>query len=299
MTSKHELTRPNFLVIGAPRSGTTSLHDMLAQHPDIFMSAIKEPHFFSSLDFPFPDNDILQITKDPEAYEALFAQAGDKISGESSTYYLFDPEAPARIKAYNPAMKLIAILREPVQRAHSHYLLYDRRGKQPPFHSTVERLMAGDVGSPVYDIVRLGLYGEQLQNYYRHFPSEQLLVVNFRDFTQRPVETLEQILTHIGADASYAAQLAEAKPQNQYQVPRSQTLAKLTNNPTVLKTTMKLVPRPVLRAARNNLLLKKGAGGKEPVDAAMAAKLRAFYAADEKILADLLGTTPAKLWPKD
>jgi hypothetical protein len=263
------------------------------------MSAVKEPHFFSSFDFPFPDNDILQITKDPAAYQALFADAGDKISGESSTYYLFDPAAPARIKAYDPDMKLVAILREPVQRAYSHYLLYDRRGQQPPFRDTVERLVAGDVSSPVYDIVRLGLYGEQLQRYYQHFPKEQLLIVRFSDFTQQPVETLEKILKYIGADPSYATQLAEAKPSNQYQVPRSQALARFTHHPAVMKTAMKLLPRPALRAARNNLLLKQDAGGKKPVDKATAAKLRAFYAADEKILADLLGTTPAKLWQKD
>lgn len=283
--------RPNFLVIGAPRCGTTSLHDILGQHPDIFMSAVKEPHYFSSFDFPFPENDILQVTKDKATYESFFAEAGDKLCGESSSYYLADPKAPAKIKAYNPDMKLIAIVREPVSRAYSHYLLYDRRGKQEfSFRDTIELQLKDKPDVPdVYNLVELGRYEHQLANYYKHFPKEQILVVLFDDFTKRQVETIERILTFLEVDPTPAELLAESKPQNQYQVPRNQAIARITNNPKLMKTAMQLVPRPALRFVRNKILLKKDAA-KQPLDPAAADILKTAYKGEINQLAKLLNT---------
>ncbi|HVW23312.1 MAG TPA: sulfotransferase [Candidatus Saccharimonadales bacterium] len=281
--------KPNFLIIGAPRCGTTSLHDKLSRHPEIFMSNIKEPHFFSSFDFPFPENEIHHVTHNPDVYGRLFEDAGNRLAGESSTYYLADPEAPAKIKAYNPDMKLIAILRDPVDRAYSQYLQYERRGKQTKtFAETIELLLAEPGESPIYDLVMLGRYGEQLQRYYQHFPKKQLLVVMFDDLTKQPVETLAKILNFLGVDPSPAGRLAEAAAQNQHQVPRSQTLARLANNRQIMKVGLKLVPRPLLRFVRNNILLKKGSD-KAPLDEETALKLQDAYAADEKVLAKVLG----------
>ena len=104
---------PNLFVVGAPRAGTTSLYHYLRQHPEIYMSPLKEPHFFSHSN---PQSDT--VVKHQDAYLRLFdAARGEKLRGEASPAYLADPDAPARIKDASPEAKIVAVLREPVSRA--------------------------------------------------------------------------------------------------------------------------------------------------------------------------------------
>lgn len=288
MNMPPEPIRPNFLIIGAPRCGTTSLHDMLGQHPDIFMSAIKEPHFFAGLDFPFPDNEILKITKDPATYQALFAGADDKLCGESSTYYLADPDAPRNIHTYNPDMKLIAVLRNPIERAYSHYLVFDRHGKQPQsFYEMVdEQVRSG--GPLARNVVELGKYGSQLERYRQLFPAEQLLVLDFEELTRRPEAALTKILAFLQVDPSYAAQLAANKAKNTYQVPRNKLVAKVLGSKQLIRLGLRVLPRGFGNYVRNNILLKKSK--KAPIDERAAALLWQTYQPEMEKLNRLLGS---------
>jgi len=109
---------PNLFVVGAPRCGTTALHDLLAQHPDIYMSPAKEPHFFNGdinrafVEYQGQTND--PLTWDLEPYLRLFAGAGEQAyRGESSVYYLFSPEAVERIHGFNPKARIVIMLRDP------------------------------------------------------------------------------------------------------------------------------------------------------------------------------------------
>jgi hypothetical protein len=123
------MTLPNFLVIGAGRSGTTSLHHYLGQHPDIFVPAVKEPNFFA-----FMGEDIVVVDHydhwirqnsitDLAAYKALFDRAtAEHAIGEVSPQYLFNRRAPERIKALIPQARLIVILRNPADRAYADYI---------------------------------------------------------------------------------------------------------------------------------------------------------------------------------
>jgi hypothetical protein len=128
---------PNCIVIGAPRSGTTSVYEYLNAHPDVYMSPVKEPDFFShpSLDAVHrpdpgsahsPEVDAQRNAahqKELDRYVALFDGAGDvKIRGEASAIYLGHPTAAEQIRRYVPDAKLIAILRDPAERLHSHYV---------------------------------------------------------------------------------------------------------------------------------------------------------------------------------
>src|SRR5215210_1748036 len=133
---------PNFLVIGAGKSGTTSLYHYLRQHPDVYMSPVKEPLFFAAeggrIRFPGPDGRMISRAANPGAvtrmkdYRALFAGvSGKKAVGEASPQYLYTPEAPLRIKHYVPEAKLIAVLRNPVERAYSAFLHRTRLGREP------------------------------------------------------------------------------------------------------------------------------------------------------------------------
>src|SRR5262245_18943620 len=104
--------------MGAPRSGTTSLYEYLSPHPEVFMSPVKEPEFFSSC--PSPPS---ALDADLRRYLALFERAGDaKVRGEASTGYLAHPTAAIHVHRCVPDARLIAILRDPADRAHSHFV---------------------------------------------------------------------------------------------------------------------------------------------------------------------------------
>lgn len=106
---------PNFLIIGAPRAGTTLLYEGLWRHPEIYMSPVKEPWFFCEEE--------LQIVQDLETYRALFSEVRDEEAiGEASTIYLYSPKAPLCIKQHLPDARLVATLRNPVERAYSQFL---------------------------------------------------------------------------------------------------------------------------------------------------------------------------------
>jgi hypothetical protein len=122
------MTMPNFLIIGAAKSGTTSLHHYLKQHPQVYMSQIKEPSFFAfegtkpAIPGPWKRWAAHNFITDIQAYRSLFQGVSDEVAiGEASTIYLVHPTAPQRIRHYVPDAKLIAILRDPAERAYSNY----------------------------------------------------------------------------------------------------------------------------------------------------------------------------------
>ena len=131
------MTMPNFLLIGAGKSGTTAIYRYLQAHPQIYMSALKEPQFFAIAGQPISDFPDLrgyeqEVVTDLQSYEQLFARfAGEVAIGEASTWYLYNPQALDRIQQSLPNVKLIAILRHPVERAYSHFLFNRGIGREP------------------------------------------------------------------------------------------------------------------------------------------------------------------------
>ena len=173
---------PDFLVIGVPKAGTTALHAALARHPGLYMSAVKEPKFFLS-DGPPPargggPGDALtyreHIWRRPE-YEALFdAAPPGTLRGESTPLYLYDRAAMRRIRETLPAARLIVILRDPVERAHSNWTHLWSAGLEPIgdfVRACVEeerRIAAG--WASFWHYTGLGRYGEQLEYLFTLFP---------------------------------------------------------------------------------------------------------------------------------
>ena len=138
LDGRHRRGLPNFLVIGTGRAGTTSLYHYLAQHPQIFMSPVKEPKFFAleghSLDFRGPGDERIraETTTTLSAYRQLFDGVRDEIAvGEASTLYLSHETAPDAIARYVPDVRLIALLRDPAARAHSAFQHLTRDGWEP------------------------------------------------------------------------------------------------------------------------------------------------------------------------
>jgi Sulfotransferase family len=195
---------PDFLVIGAPKAGTTALHVALAGHPQLYMSPIKEPKFFLT-DGPPPakggPGDALTYREHVwrrADYEALFDPAPPgTLRGESTPLYLYDRAAMARIKAALPDARLIVVVRDPVERAHSNWTHLWSAGLEPvgdfvrACGEEQRRIAAG--WATFWHYVGLGRYGEQLEHLFTLFPREQVLVLRYRLMVDQPAQTLDRI----------------------------------------------------------------------------------------------------------
>jgi Sulfotransferase family len=209
---------PDFLVIGAPKAGTTALHVTLAGHPGLYMSAIKEPKFFLS-DGPPParggPGDALTYREHVwrrRDYEALFdpAPAGT-LRGESTPLYLYDRAAMRRIAATLPAARLIVIVRDPVERAHSNWTHLWSAGLEPVGDfvracGEEERRIAVGWAS-FWHYIGLGRYGEQLQYLFTLFPREQVLVLRYRLLVDEPAPALDRICDFLGVERGILAEI--------------------------------------------------------------------------------------------
>ena len=180
---------PDHLVIGAAKAGTTSLSRWLDAHPDVYVPPSKELHFF--------DRDA-QWERGVDWYATNFADAGDAASvGEATPAYLFVPEAPKRIASVVPDARLIAVLRNPVDRAYSHYWHAHEWGGEPrTFEDAVEASLRGD--ETVRPYLPRGYYLEQLQRYEELFSREQMLILRFEDLAADPVGTFRRVCGLLG-----------------------------------------------------------------------------------------------------
>jgi hypothetical protein len=203
---------PNFLVIGASRSGTTSLYHHLARHPQVYVTPVLEPRFFAfegdSLAFHGPGDELLRerVVTDLSAYAALFAGVNGQIAiGEVSPAYLTSESAPARMKRYVPGAKLIAILRNPVERAISSYRLEVLEGFEAAAQLE-EALSREDERrrnhwSYVWQYRRRGLYYTGLRRYFDTFAREQIRVYLYEDWQREEgAHLLRDIYRFLGVD---------------------------------------------------------------------------------------------------
>jgi len=209
---------PDFFIIGVPKAGTTALHVALARHPRLFLSRIKEPKFFLG-DGPPPQRGGPGDAKTfreriwrREDYEALFDDAPEgTLRGESTPFYLHDAAAQQRIAEQVPAAKLIALLRDPVDRAHSNWAHLWSAGLEPQSDFVTacrlesERAAAG--WATFWRYLELGLYGEQLERLYTRFPRQNVLVLRYGALREKPVETLDRICGFLGVDTGVLAEV--------------------------------------------------------------------------------------------
>lgn len=173
---------PNFLIIGATKAGTTSLHHYLGQHPDVFVAPTKETNFFAQESALCFSGKTVSL---PEEYAAQFAGATtQKAIGESSPAYLAVPTAPARIARMLPRVKLIAILRNPVDRAYSHYLMRRRQGREN--RETFEEVLSEPDRDPERSYTERGFYGKCLTRYLKHFSKEKIKIFLYEDLVRDP-----------------------------------------------------------------------------------------------------------------
>jgi hypothetical protein len=202
---------PDFIGIGAQRSGTSWIYACLFAHPDLFLPR-KEIHFFSRQ---------RNWQHGYEWYEELFSERHSaKAVGEWSTSYLTDVNTPTRIRARYPGVKLLASLRNPIDRAYSNYLNDITSGVVPRSLSFRAALEA----HPEY--IEQGLYARHLERYLRHFSSDQLLILIYEDGIRAPEEFIRTIYRFIGVDVSVTPTMMSRRVGQAY-TPRMVSLDRL------------------------------------------------------------------------
>ncbi len=203
---------PNFLVIGAGKSGTTALYEYLNSHPEVFMSPIKETNFFAleGEQLVNPEDDPDQMKHYPWSvtqysdYQDLFKPATEPAIGEVSPMYLYSEKAAQNIKKRLPDAKIIVILRQPVERLYSRYLHLAREDRRPT-NDFSDALDKESIWWKRNDLVTEGFYYCHLHKYYRLFPKEQIKVILYEDFRSDPEAVLRDLYEFIGVSSTYRA----------------------------------------------------------------------------------------------
>lgn len=277
---------PNFLILGAAKAGTTSLHHYLGQHPEVFVSSMKEPKYFAlkdeSLDFQGPSQFINQSSVTTfEAYCDLFKGVKDEVAvGEASPLYLFSEKAPERIKETLPEAKLIVILRNPVDRAFSSYTHLLREGFETlDFEESLlkESERIRDRWAPLWYYKSKGFYGEQLKRYTDLFPKEQLKIYLFEDLCQNPLGVVQDIFAYLGVDASFEPDMTM---KNVSGIPKNVALQRLLTRQNPLKTVGKALLPKQFRKSLSDKVQRQNLSGKPTLKPETRAELLELYRDD-------------------
>ncbi|NQX87062.1 MAG: sulfotransferase [Halioglobus sp.] len=254
---------PTFIVIGAPKAGTTSVYHYLDQHPDIYMSPVKEPHYFSLTEEMLRNNTkshMHGVTYTKEEYQNLFSEAaGQRALGEASTGYLLSSTAAESISLSIPDVKIIVMLRNPADRAFSGYLMKLRNSKETS--SLKDAFVRGK------SYVEASFYYENLLRYFDRFPIEQIGIFLFEEFSKDPVAVMRRIYEFVGVDALFRPETTQYNsawiPKNMFLnslrtfVLRSKRVRYLLNNTPVKRAFRKLTredPPDFSASARIQLL---------------------------------------------
>lgn len=201
---------PDFLFIGAGKSGTTSLDKYISTHPEIFMSSRKDPGFFASEPFNltsdmYPESVAYYkrfITDEGEYLELFSAAGSNQLIGETTTMYLYSEQSPQRIKSYIPDAKLIVVLRQPAERIYSRFLHLARENQLPS--KSFEDLF--DRSSKWWkrpDLVNEGFYYQHLKRFYENFPVENLKVILYDEMKSGKEEMFRELFRFLGVDEDF------------------------------------------------------------------------------------------------
>jgi hypothetical protein len=194
---RRKVERLDFIVVGAQKSGTTALHYFLKKHPQIALPERQELHFF--------DDEVFSRPADYELLHRHFRPIGrSTISGEVTPSYLYWKPAMERIRNYNPQIKLVILLRNPIDRAFAHWNMQRFKNREPLDFLDALKEEPRRIAQPLtiesrrFAYVDRGFYSGQLDRVFTFFPREQVKIVKFEDFRDRKKETLDEVFEFLG-----------------------------------------------------------------------------------------------------
>ncbi|MEM9137304.1 MAG: sulfotransferase [Cyanobacteria bacterium P01_F01_bin.42] len=231
---------PNFLIVGAPKAGTTALYQYIGQHPSVFMSQNKEPHYFSYVHEQWPE----WATQSLQEYSELFSHCQSQSAlGEASTWYLYSTTAAQAIHDEIPDAKIIAILRQPVDRAYASFVFRQQCGWEnlSAFSEAIaqepERIAKGMPWD--YHYLQAGFYGRQLQRYFNVFQKSQIKVILQEDLKFKPQETMRSVFEFLEID--HVDVIDTSQKHNVTKQPQNQTVNNFLARSNPIKTALKRI----------------------------------------------------------
>jgi hypothetical protein len=260
------MTMPNFIIIGSAKAGTSSVYHYLSQHPEIYMSPLKETEFFIRVGQELEINEVQAnevLNKgvgNLEDYRALFQGVKNEIAiGEATPGYLYHSWVPKTIQQYIPDAKLIVLLRDPVERAYSHFWHNVGNGRETlDFAGAIqhEKVRMNEKWGIGYYYVNRGFYYPQLKRFFDVFDPKQIKVCLFEDLIHNPTDTVQDIFRFLGVNDTYIPEnisekyLAFSRGKNKY---IDKLLEGLNPIKSILKT---FVPKQLGKSIINSLTTK-------------------------------------------
>ncbi len=249
--------KPNFFIVGAPKSGTTNMSDYLQQHPEVFIPENQEPWFFARMDVP--ENFQREIISNEHEYLKLFNNGKNSLAiGESSPVYLACPHAPQLIKNFLPNAKILISLRNPIEIAYSQYLNL----KFMKFHKNLTFKEMIDFNKTeleknqfnIDSILVNGFYFKHLRMFMESFPPEQIKIIIFEDYIKNSQKTIQSIFSFL--NLKEFSNLTEPL-KNSYRVPTNSTSKLLMNSNIFRKLSSHLVPATTRQKFGERFLVKQ------------------------------------------
>lgn len=281
---------PNFFIVGAAKAGTTSLHAYLSEHHEVFMPALKEPHYFSCFEVKPQFDNFMPIIRDSHAYQELFIGCeAYKAVGEASPSYLCDARAAMRIKSVIPNAKIIISLRNPVQRAYSHYLMEYHDGHES---RSFGEALEFDESRPEkgwgvsFQYVELGFYADQVERYLNVFGRENVLVILFENLTRETAVVMQEVARFLNIDPEGYPEGAFNKAHNPFEASRGTIARMVLRCKSIRKLSKRWVPQKLRTAVRNRFIFRESA--KPKMDDIIRRELARRYAPDIRRLELLL-----------
>jgi len=293
----------DFFVIGVARGGTTSLYNYLQQHPGIFLPAVKECNYFSvveSLDkevYERPkagEEYHMKIIRSEAVYSELFLTAEEgQLKGEVSPSYMWDQSTAARIFKYNKEAKIIVSLRNPIERAFSHYLMHVHTGHEKA--ATFEEALAQERntiwgGGNMY--LEMSTYYSQLKPYFDLFDKRQIRVLIQEEWTQHSAEAMNDTFRFLGAPPT-EGEWNETTFNASKQL-KNKGLLDVLRSKKIKNSLRKIVPEKTRDKIKEKLFYKDGP--KAALDSATYEKLKAYFKEDMKQTEALTGLELSEKW---
>jgi len=278
---------PNLFIVGAPKAGTTSLHEYLKKIPGIYMSDVKEPYYFCKT--MIPEDHYITPIRDTKKYLKLFNKAKDeKIIGESSVWYLSDPDSATLIHQKSPNAKIIILLRDPVERTFSHYLMVEgrKRFESSSFKEQIQKEIKHGLNYKIPNIrLVAGFYYDDIKRFLEIFGKDQVKIIFFEEFIVNPKEILYEILKFL--DVNYSLDKFETKIHNASMIPKYSFVNMVLNFSLVDKLRRKLIPEQTQMSIRKKLF--KGFKSKSKIGLEERNFLKNYYLKDVKKLEEFFG----------
>jgi hypothetical protein len=304
------MTMPNFFIIGAQKAGTTSLYHYLKQHPQVFMSPVKEPFFFNheinsegevlKERFGGPGRWRKPKFANLKEYRTLFEGVEEEAIGEASVLYICVPGTADRIQRHAPGAKAIALLRNPADRAYSAFLNAVRGGREP-LNDFAQALKEEEDRirhnwAYVFRYRSRGYYHEQLKPYYEVFGSERVGVWLYEDLKEDPVGVAQSVFGFLGVEDTFVPNTSSK--HNPASVPRSEA-ARLAIR--FMNTKLPIVRQimPPSSKARKLVQNRILTGESPPLDPEVRAKLMEGYREDILRLQQLIGRDLSAWWKEE